>query len=184
MKACWRACGLSSEPTPSIVVISLVVTALTGVTQERTALPSTSTVQAPHCASPQPNFAPLSSRSLRSTYSNGVSGSAGTERLTPLTLRLMAMLGVSHSPPTAPFLFRPVLFCADAGAASRPLWSCETEATNQLPFELLVRLPPRATKAIRRPAPTFRAQRRGNPRTFRPQSPFACRPSMLGNRRG
>src|SRR5262249_33812048 len=34
--------------------------------------------------------------------------------------------------PTAPFLFRPVLFCADAGAASRPLWSCETEATNQL----------------------------------------------------
>ena len=37
------------------------------VTQERTALPSISTVQAPHCASPQPNLAPLSSRSLRST---------------------------------------------------------------------------------------------------------------------
>ena len=42
-------------------------TVLIGVMQERTALPSISTVQAPHCASPQPNFAPLSSRSLRST---------------------------------------------------------------------------------------------------------------------
>ena len=31
---------------------------------------------------------------------NGVSGSAGTEQLTPLTLRLMAMRGVSHGPPT------------------------------------------------------------------------------------
>jgi hypothetical protein len=30
-----------------------------------------------------------------------VSGSAGTERLTPLTLRLMAMLDVSRDPPTA-----------------------------------------------------------------------------------
>ena len=50
-----------------MVVISLVPMALIGVTQERTALPSTSTVQAPHCANPQPNFAPLSSRSLRRT---------------------------------------------------------------------------------------------------------------------
>ena len=38
-----------------------------GVTQERTARPPISTVQAPHWASPQPNFAPLSSRSLRKT---------------------------------------------------------------------------------------------------------------------
>ena len=34
---------------------------------ERTALPSISTVQAPHCANPQPNFAAFSARSLRST---------------------------------------------------------------------------------------------------------------------
>ena len=38
-----------------------------GVTQERTACPFTSTVQAPHCDSPQPNLAPFSSKSLRST---------------------------------------------------------------------------------------------------------------------
>ena len=36
-------------------------------TQERTAAPLMSTAQAPHCARPQPNFAPLSSKSLRST---------------------------------------------------------------------------------------------------------------------
>src|SRR5712691_4294293 len=38
-----------------------------GVTQERTARPPMRTVQAPHWASPQPNFAPLSPRSLRRT---------------------------------------------------------------------------------------------------------------------
>src|SRR3954471_10738567 len=74
-----------------MVVISLEVTELIGVTQERTALPSTSTVQAPHCASPQPNLAPFSSRSLRKTYSSGVSGSAGTDRLAPLTFRVTAI---------------------------------------------------------------------------------------------
>jgi len=37
------------------------------VTQERTDRPSISTVHAPHCASPQPNLAPLSARSLRNT---------------------------------------------------------------------------------------------------------------------
>ena len=37
-----------------MVVISLVSSALIGVTQERTARPSISTVQAPHCDSPQP----------------------------------------------------------------------------------------------------------------------------------
>src|SRR5262245_28799325 len=51
----------------------------------------------------------------------------------------MAMLGVSHvrrrhrSVTAALFLFRPVLFCADASAASRPLWRCQAEATDQLP---------------------------------------------------
>ena len=34
------------------------------------------TVQAPHCASPQPNFGPFNSSSLRRTYSSGVSGAA------------------------------------------------------------------------------------------------------------
>ena len=37
-----------------MVVISLFWSPSIGVTQERVALPSTSTVQAPHCANPQP----------------------------------------------------------------------------------------------------------------------------------
>ena len=37
-----------------------------GSTQERTALPSTCTVQAPHWASPQPNSGPFSPRFSRS----------------------------------------------------------------------------------------------------------------------
>jgi hypothetical protein len=67
MNAVCSGCGFAIEPSPSMVVISLAATALTGVTQEGVALPSISTAQAPHCASPQPNLAPLSSRSLRST---------------------------------------------------------------------------------------------------------------------
>ena len=50
-----------------MVVISALPSVPIGVTQERVALPSTSTVQAPHCASPQPNLAPARNRSLRST---------------------------------------------------------------------------------------------------------------------
>ena len=60
-------------------------TAETGVMQERTSLPSTSAEHAPHWASPQPNFGPFSSRSLRRTYSRGVSGSTATVRVPPLT---------------------------------------------------------------------------------------------------
>ncbi len=41
--------------------------ALTGVEHERTAWPSRWTVQAPHWASPQPNFVPVSARSFRRT---------------------------------------------------------------------------------------------------------------------
>src|SRR5262249_25312566 len=91
MKACCSGCGWATVPSPSSVVPSDCPIEPTSVTQERTGWPSTSTVQAPHCDSPQPNLALLSSRSLRSTYSSGVSGSAGTLRTAPLTLRLTAM---------------------------------------------------------------------------------------------
>src|SRR5512134_2788562 len=45
------------------------------VTHARTALPSTCTVQAPHCAMPQPYFVPVSLSSSRITQSSGVSAS-------------------------------------------------------------------------------------------------------------
>src|SRR5665811_54035 len=53
--------GAFSSPNPSSVVISRSTTAETGVRQDRMALPSASTVQAPHWARPQPNFGPFRS---------------------------------------------------------------------------------------------------------------------------
>ena len=46
---------------------------------------SISTVQAPHCPRPQPNFAAFSPSSPRSTYSKGVSGSTSMSWSWPLT---------------------------------------------------------------------------------------------------
>ena len=57
-----------------MVVTDLPAAALTSVTQERIAVPSTCTVQAPHMAMPQPYFVPLSLSSSRITHSKGVSG--------------------------------------------------------------------------------------------------------------
>src|SRR5579864_6129717 len=54
--------------------------------QDRTAWPSSSTVHAPHCPSPQPYLAPVRSRSSRSTLSRLRSGAAFTGRLAPFTL--------------------------------------------------------------------------------------------------
>jgi hypothetical protein len=50
---------LRSKDSPSIVVMDLPCTALTGSTQERVAWPSMCTVQAPHSAMPQPNLVPV-----------------------------------------------------------------------------------------------------------------------------
>src|SRR5262245_44219560 len=65
-----------------MVVIFLPATADTGVMQERTGLPLTCTVQAPHCAAPQPNLVPVSPSSSRTTQSSGVS--AGCSELASL----------------------------------------------------------------------------------------------------
>ena len=61
------------SPSPSMVTTDLPAAALAGSEQERTASPSTCTVQAPHAATPQPNFGPMMSRSSRSTQSSGLS---------------------------------------------------------------------------------------------------------------
>ena len=55
------------------------------------ALPSMTTVQAPHEPRPQPKRAPFSFRSLRNIYSSGVSPSASTRCALPLTVMLIAM---------------------------------------------------------------------------------------------
>src|ERR1039458_2327311 len=65
-------------PRPSMVSTCLPATSLTGVEQDRTACLSTITVQAPHNASPQPNFVPVNPRSERNTQSSMRSSSTLT----------------------------------------------------------------------------------------------------------
>src|SRR5579863_3058148 len=59
----------------------------TGVLQERTGRPSRCTVQAPHCATPQPYFVPVRPRCSRKTQSRGVEGSTSTCTLRLFTVR-------------------------------------------------------------------------------------------------
>ena len=59
---------------PSIVVTLRPAAACTGVTQALVGLPSKCTVQAPHCAIPQPNLVPVNLSSSRNTHRSGVSG--------------------------------------------------------------------------------------------------------------
>src|ERR1051325_9945034 len=68
-----------------MVVIRRPATDRIGVTQDRTATPSSSTVQAPHCPSPHPYLLPVRSKSSRSTLSKLRSGSAATLVWYPLS---------------------------------------------------------------------------------------------------
>src|SRR5262245_7055585 len=71
-----------------MVVTALPCTAESGITQERTGSPSRCTVQAPHCASPQPKWGLLSLRLLRRAYKSGMFGSALTDTGLPSTTNL------------------------------------------------------------------------------------------------
>src|SRR5438552_2666012 len=75
-----------------MVVICLPTPALTGMTQERTALPSTCTVHAPHCATPHPYLVPVRPTSSRMAHSSGVLGLTLTSIDLPLIVkRAMAL---------------------------------------------------------------------------------------------
>jgi hypothetical protein len=68
-----------------MVVIFAPSSAPIGTEQERIDLPSMWTVQAPHCAIPQPNFVPVKPITSRNTQSSGVSGSILICRDVPFT---------------------------------------------------------------------------------------------------
>src|SRR5467141_117712 len=72
-----------------MVVISLPAASATRLTQERIASPFRWTVQAPHCAMPQPYLVPVSESVSRSTQSRGVPGSTSTFIVLPLTFRVI-----------------------------------------------------------------------------------------------
>src|SRR2546429_9931868 len=67
-----------------------------GVMQERMGRPSSSTVHAPHCPSPQPNLAPLICKFSSRTYRSGVDGSSiVTLKFRPLTCSAYVAIKVS-----------------------------------------------------------------------------------------
>src|SRR6202161_4758360 len=72
---------------PSIVVICLPEASPTVTPQDRIATPSTWTVQAPHCAMPQPYLVPVRPTFSRIAQSSGVSGSTSTLSDFPLIVR-------------------------------------------------------------------------------------------------
>src|ERR1700740_2011802 len=73
-----------------------------GVLQERTGRPSRCTVQAPHCATPQPYFVPVRPRCSRNTQSSGVEGSTSTITLRLFTVREIITISLHHSTPYMP----------------------------------------------------------------------------------
>src|ERR1041384_3346860 len=83
---CNGCCALGERP--SIVFTSFPAAWLTGCEQERTALPFTCTVHAPHSPIPHPYLVPVSPIVSRITQSRGVSGSTSTEYIFPLILRV------------------------------------------------------------------------------------------------
>src|SRR5256884_9084681 len=72
-----------------MVVIFLPSTALSGSEHERIGTPLTCTVQAPHCAMPQPYLVPVRPTCSRMTHSRGVVGSTSTSWDLPLIVRRM-----------------------------------------------------------------------------------------------
>src|SRR5437899_5475365 len=70
----------------------LPAAALTGVTQERMAWPSSCTVHAPQSAIPQPNFVPVMPRTSRRTQSTGMSDGTSASRFLPLIVSSIVAL--------------------------------------------------------------------------------------------
>ena len=81
-----------SSPRASMVLIFRPAALPTGIWHDRVATPSIFTVHAPQSPLPQPNLVPVMSKWSRSTQSNGVSSSASTSCILPLTLIVLAML--------------------------------------------------------------------------------------------
>src|SRR5579863_7209309 len=79
---------VAEAPTPSIVVMARWPMDPTANRQERTGAPSMCTVQAPHCAMPQPNLVPVNPRRSLSTHRRGMSGGASISLTSPLICRL------------------------------------------------------------------------------------------------
>src|SRR6266850_5381364 len=70
-----------------MVVICLLAASLTSTPQDRVATPSIWTVQAPHCAMPQPYLVPVRPAFSLIAQSSGVSASTSSSNALPLIVR-------------------------------------------------------------------------------------------------
>ena len=96
-----------------MVMTCLPATSFTGTEHERTACRSTITVHAPHSASPQPNFVPVSLRSLRSTHNSIRWSSVFTLAGLPLSVKAMVRSIQPPWPASAPVLrYRDLQICS------------------------------------------------------------------------
>src|SRR5437868_11357529 len=89
-------------------MISLPATAESGLPQDFSGLPSTSTMQQPHCSRPQPNLVPIRPRWLRRISRSEVSGPARALTLFPLTIRRTVFIDFS--------LAQFVAYCTELGS--------------------------------------------------------------------
>src|SRR4029077_3016909 len=71
-----------------MVVTDLPAASDISTPHDRTASPSRWTVQAPHNATPQPNFVPVNPRPSRRYHISGIDGSPSNVRSCPFTRRL------------------------------------------------------------------------------------------------
>src|SRR5437016_14516124 len=108
-----------------MVVTSLPAARDTGATQDLTASPLRWTVQAPHCAMPQPYLVPVKPRLSRKTQSRGVEGS--TSRFTRSRFTLKEII---ETPP----LRRDEI--VKAAANLTPIWPTLTTAYEKQPTAL------------------------------------------------
>src|SRR6266481_2611754 len=99
IQACCTLCNVPLAASPSIVVILLAPTALTGIEQDLVATPSMWTVQAPHWAMPQPYLVPVRPSVSRNTHSSGVSGSTSTCCVCPLMMSRSIGVLLDRFPP-------------------------------------------------------------------------------------
>src|ERR1700752_449915 len=101
-----------------MVVIALSPIEPTDNRQERTGLPSMCTVQAPHCAMPQPYFVPVIPSISRSTHNNGMSSGASKVLLSPLILSVVMRVSTHKCRP------KPPLTATDSNYIETPFAEC------------------------------------------------------------
>src|SRR3954463_10171457 len=79
-------CEALGERPSMVTILSPAFRVPSGIEQERCTSPLMCTEQAPHCATPQPYLVPVRPTCSRMTHRSGVSASACTSHVFPLTL--------------------------------------------------------------------------------------------------